>query len=195
MNVEVQQSLEQECRTVLARYLECPDEGRLHDAYGLARRALAEGHGVLDMADAIFRSLVALSRNDGIPALSRSSDQVGQFILECLSPFEMAHRGAREANVALRRIDEVRESEVRRVARQLHDAAGQLLATVHLELASLSETVPGDVVPRLNRIRSLLIQVERELRNLSHELRPPALDDLGLEPALWSLCDVLSRRW
>src|SRR6185436_1751594 len=47
---------------------------------------------------------------------------------------EMAHRAVREANTALRGLNEFLEEQTRRISHELHDEAGQLLASVHLAL-------------------------------------------------------------
>jgi hypothetical protein len=57
------------------------------------------------------------------------------FFMESRSPFEMTHRGYREANAALRRLNERLDEEAQRIAHALHDEAAQLLATVHVALA------------------------------------------------------------
>jgi len=44
-------------------------------------------------------------------------------------------------------------------------------------------------------VQGMLNQVDERLRNLSHELRPPVLEDLGLSPALELLADGVSKRW
>ena len=57
------------------------------------------------------------------------------FFMESRSPFEMTHRGYREANAALRRLNERLDEEAQRIAHALHDEAAQLLATVQVALA------------------------------------------------------------
>jgi len=47
---------------------------------------------------------------------------------------------------------------------------------------------------RLQDVGAILDQVEKQLRRLSHELRPTILDDLGLVPALQFLADGISKR-
>ena len=68
-----------------------------------------------------------------------------------------------------------REEEARRIAHELHDEAGQLLASVHIALDNLVEQAPerGSTVRDLH---GLLDQVEAQLRRLSRELRPTILD-------------------
>lgn len=81
-------------------------------------------------------------------------------------------------------IQQTREVEARRMARNLHDIAGQLLTAVHLRLEEVADMVPAAAQEHLHAARDQLHQAEEQLRQLSHELRSPVLDDLGLEPAL-----------
>jgi signal transduction histidine kinase len=96
-----------------------------------------------------------------------------------------------QAESALRRLNQSLEETARRIAHALHDEAGQLLASVYLKIADLERT-PGQ--PQLAELRHLVDQVEREIRRLSHELRPAILDSLGLIPALELLAEGVSRR-
>lgn len=177
---------------ILRDYLHEPGEGALSAGYDVARQALDGGHGVLEMAGIHHRALREL-RVEG-----RLSDEVlvqaGEFFTECLSPFEMSHRGAREGTLALRHLNEVLEGEVKRIAHSLHDEAGQLLATIHLALAELAEELPARARERIADIERLLRQIEAGLRGLSHELRPTMLDNLGLLPALEFLAERVAKR-
>jgi two-component system sensor histidine kinase UhpB len=84
------------------------------------------------------------------------------------------------------------EEERRRVARELHDEAGQALTAVIIGLerglASMPESYAADlpVQPRLliSNLRDLAAQTLDEVRKLALELRPSVLDDLGLVAAL-----------
>ncbi len=87
-----------------------------------------------------------------------------------------------------------REDEARRIARELHDAAGQLLVSVHVALQELMLDVPPAYHARFADVEKLLKQVEDHLRRISHELRPTILDDLGLKPALEFLARGVSAR-
>jgi signal transduction histidine kinase len=86
-----------------------------------------------------------------------------------------------------------REEEARRIAHELHDEAGQLLASVHIALDGLVAQVP-ERSEALQRIHALLDRVEGQLRRLSRELRPTILDDLGLGPAVEWLAQGASER-
>ena len=76
-----------------------------------------------------------------------------------------------------------RETEARRIAHELHDEAGQILAGLHIMLDTLLRDVPAQP-DALRRLHAELDRVETQLRRLSHELRPTMLDDLGLAAAL-----------
>jgi signal transduction histidine kinase len=86
-----------------------------------------------------------------------------------------------------------REEEARRIAHELHDEAGQLLAAFHITLDDLAAQVPAQD-SSFKRLREVLDQVEAQLRRLARELRPTILDDLGLGPALEWLAQGLAER-
>ena len=123
--------------------------------------------------------------------LLRSS---GEFLAECLSPYEMAHRGFQDAVKALRQLNETLEEEIKRIAYAVHDEAGQLLVAVHLALAEVAPELPERQQAQVARIKELLNQVEKHLRRYSHELRPTILDDLGWIPAIRFLAEGVSKR-
>jgi signal transduction histidine kinase len=100
----------------------------------------------------------------------------------------------KQAEQALRALNQRLEEEARRIAHALHDEAGQLLVSVYLALDTLLAELRPDARERLTEIRGLIEQVEAQLRRLSHELRPTILDDLGLKPAIEFLADGISKR-
>lgn len=100
----------------------------------------------------------------------------------------------KQAEIALRHLNETLEDEAKRIAHALHDEAGQNLTPVHLELETIARELPSDLRDRLRGVRGLLRQFEEEMRRLSHELRPTTLDDLGLMPALEFLARGVSKR-
>ncbi len=114
-------------------------ESALQQAYELGRRALTEGLGVLDMAAMYHKALAAVlslaSTQEERTLMLRAAVS---FFVESLSPFEMTHRGFRETNTALRRLNQTLEEESKRIAHALHDEAGQLLASVHLALEEVA---------------------------------------------------------
>src|SRR5205823_3637554 len=120
-------------------------------------------------------------------------DSAETFLAETLSPFEMTHRGYRDSLIAWRHINEMLEQEVRRIAHALHDDSGQLLVSVHLQLAALAREIPA-AAPKIQECQQVLDQAEQQLRHLSHELRPMVLDDLGWLAAIEFLAAAVSGR-
>jgi signal transduction histidine kinase len=94
------------------------------------------------------------------------------------------------------------EEERRRVARELHDEAGQALTAVIIGLerglASMPDTYAADlpVQPRqlISNLRDLAAQTLDEVRKLALELRPSVLDDLGLVAALRQYVRAIEER-
>jgi signal transduction histidine kinase len=95
----------------------------------------------------------------------------------------------------LGRVVEAQEAERRRIARELHDDTGQSLVSVlmGLRLAEGSDD-PVETRRMLAELRETITNSIRDLRALAVELRPTALDDFGLEPALERLTDTFARR-
>jgi signal transduction histidine kinase len=176
-------------------YMAGSGEEALHRAYELSRKAIADDLGLLEMAavhhEAILR---VMPRPLTAEERSRTVRMLENFFVESLSPFEMTHRAFRESNTALRRMNQMLEEEAKRIAHALHDEAGQLLAAVYLAVDQLAADVPDQQRQRLMNVRSLLDQVREQIRQLSHELRPTLLDDLGLIPALEFLAQGMSSR-
>ena len=114
----------------LQDYLARPDEPALLRAYELGRRAFAMGFGVLEMAAVHSRALNAvMERRSGGDEPARALASAETFFVEALSPFEMTYRGFREANAALRRLNEMLEEQAKQIAYALHDEVTQVLAS------------------------------------------------------------------
>ena len=90
----------------------------------------------------------------------------------------------------LHRAITAQEAERQRLARELHDETGQALTSLTLQLKALQEESDLDVIhDRLNGLRYLTSRTVEEVRRLSIDLRPAALDDLGLVPAIRAYLD------
>ncbi|MGD9034166.1 MAG: PAS domain S-box protein, partial [Desulfobacteraceae bacterium] len=82
---------------------------------------------------------------------------------------------------------ETQEEERRRIARELHDEAGQALTAINLGLERLEEKVSTSedgLKQDIEEIRKMVVRTSTEIRRLSYSLHPTLLSDLGLEPAL-----------
>lgn len=176
----------------LQRYLQEVREAPLQQGYELARRAMAQGLGVLDIAQMHREALLQCFASED-EAQKRLTD-AGSFLIECLSPFEMSHRGAQEGARALQAVNDLLEKELQRVALALHDEAGQLLAAAHLAIAQFTADLPLEKHWRVTEAQKVLYQIEQELRGIAYDIHPPILDNLGLWPAIESLADRVAER-
>ena len=87
--------------------------------------------------------------------------------------------------VLSRRLVEAQETERRRLARELHDEIGQALTITEMNLQALLESPEaGALAPRLKESLEVVERVQEQVHDLSLNLRPSMLDDLGLESAL-----------
>ena len=105
----------------------------------------------------------------------------------------------------LRRVDDERrrsgklvlraqEEERRRVARDLHDEVNQALTAILLRLEALAQDTPAERSADVAELKRLTSQAMDELLTLARQLRPAALDDHGLVPAIESQLRVFSER-
>src|SRR5258708_20512944 len=111
---------------------------------------MSEGLSIPDLVAIHARALHAiLADGSGPDSAIAVIGFAAEFLAESLSPYEMTHRGYREAMVASRHLNETLETEVKRIAHALHDEAGPLLGSGRLALAGLGEVVPPTPGPRL----------------------------------------------
>lgn len=179
----------------LAAYVAHPDEAALRQAYELGRQSMTRGTGLVELALAHQEAFAALLRKSRArsPA-DRLVPLASEFLAEVLSPYDMAHRGFQDAVSALRKMNELLEEEIKRIAYAVHDEAGQLLVAVHLAVSNLQRRSAPQLHEDFQNVAVLLRQVESQLRQYSHELRPTILDDLGLIPAVRFLAGSVSKR-
>lgn len=95
----------------------------------------------------------------------------------------------------MRRVIEGQELERRRLARELHDETGQALTSILLGLKAIGAAREPEATARAEEeVRELVVQALRDVRRLAVELRPKALDDFGLVPALERLAEMTTER-
>ncbi|MFQ6117239.1 MAG: sensor histidine kinase, partial [Candidatus Bipolaricaulia bacterium] len=102
---------------------------------------------------------------------------------------EIYRRKGRELERLSVRLLSAQEEERRRIARQLHDELGQALTVAKLDLELVGREVPEGLQGRLREGAQLLDKAIAEVRELSHSLRPPLVDELGLAEALRALSE------
>jgi len=136
---------------------------------------------------------VDLSRPGPLPA---SIDGVGETeeverielaFLRMMRRLEAERRRAGSAALA------AQEEERARVARDLHDEVNQSLTGLLLRLEAAREAAPPALEPELAETKALANQAMRELLTLARQLRPTALDDLGLAAAVAGQVEQVGR--
>jgi two-component system, NarL family, sensor histidine kinase DevS len=105
---------------------------------------------------------------------------------------DLADRVARDS---LRRVVEGQELERRRLARELHDETGQALTSILLGLKRVEDAkTPADARTAAAGLREQVVETLQNVRRLAVELRPSALDDFGLVPALERLAEAFGEQ-
>jgi two-component system, NarL family, sensor histidine kinase DevS len=114
-----------------------------------------------------------------------------QFAVRASIAVDLSQRTARDA---VRRIVEGQELERRRLARELHDETGQALTSILLGLRAVEESGTSDEMrAAASDLRELVVATLQDVRRLAVQLRPKALDDFGLAPALERLVQTFSE--
>jgi two-component system sensor histidine kinase UhpB len=94
------------------------------------------------------------------------------------------------ARLALR----VLEDERNRIARELHDEVGQTLTGVMLQVEGLAAKIPEELREQLDELRETARSGTEDVRRIARQLRPEALEDLGLQSALAALSTAFGEQ-
>jgi signal transduction histidine kinase len=140
--------------------------------------------------------------------LTHQSEVIGNLVVACRGPGEIFNESelkllrniARQASVAVQAVKlttdlqrsrqdlvTTREEERRRLRRDLHDGLGPVLASQSLKIAAAGQLMEADPAKAKRLLKEIDSQNEatlEEIRELVYELRPPALDELGLAGAI-----------
>jgi two-component system sensor histidine kinase UhpB len=180
--------------------------GGLHLAAAVGLGALAAAIGLLVNQAVLRRRFTPLERlieemekvdlSRPGPLLPSSIDGVGE--TEEVERIELAFlRMMRRLEAERRRAGsaalQAQEQERTRVARDLHDEVNQSLTGLLLRLEAAREAAPPQLEAELAETKALANQAMRELLSLARQLRPTALDDLGLTAAVAGQVEQLGR--
>ena len=165
-----------------------------------------------ELNDSISRGALAyegefrLLHKDGhyVQVLSRGypvrSEPGGPIVRIVGTHFDLTERRQAESERArtelLSRLVFAQEDERRRIAREMHDQFGEQLTALSRGIGALKEATAGspDVGPLVESLEKVARQLDRDVDQLVWELRPTALDDLGLRAALSNYVQDWSRR-
>src|SRR3954449_4337033 len=115
--------------------------------------------------------------------VTRGPDEVQRLSADFNRMLERLEHERRESGRAVLRAQEVERS---RIAQDLHDEVNQALTAILLRLSATISDAPPALQEELRETQALATQAMEELLHLARELRPTALDDHGLVPALTS---------
>jgi len=152
----------------------------------------------LGVHSALFVPLVARGRRIGVVIAHDKAGSEPSFTDDDLRLAEtLATRAAvavdlseRVSRDAVRRVVNAQELERKRLARELHDETGQALTSILLGLRPLEQSVESEEArAAVDSVRELVVSTLQDVRRLAVELRPAALDDFGLVPAVQRLVE------
>jgi signal transduction histidine kinase len=126
---------------------------------------------------------------DELRQLARAFDQMAEALQQRETERQQAEGKLKASRQRLqglsRRLVEAQETERRSLARELHDEIGQALTVAEMNLQAMLQS-PGTeaLAPRLKESLEAVDRILEQVHDLSLNLRPSMLDDLGLEPTL-----------
>jgi PAS domain S-box-containing protein len=123
-------------------------------------------------------------RKSADDAIRAAHEQLDGMVKDRTSELERAQEGLRTLSARLLRMQ---DDERRRIARELHDAAGQILVALNLNLVPVEEELKREnsgLAKSVTGSLRLIDELSRDLRTMSHLLHPPLLDEAGLHSAV-----------
>lgn len=126
------------------------------------------------------------ARDEEVRLLLHLADQTA-IAIENARLYQSAATVARRLKALAAHVTSVQEEERGRLSRELHDGIGQALTAVRFNMDILTREVPikeGPSLDRVNAVKEIIDETLKEIRQMAFDLRPPALDELGLPSAL-----------
>ncbi|NIP99891.1 MAG: hypothetical protein GWM98_05445 [Nitrospinaceae bacterium] len=134
-----------------------------------------------------FSSEAAEPKEELLEIMGHIGTQLGRVIERQRAEDEDAYSRQQLLNL-YHRLEMVREEERKRIAREIHDELAQVLTALKLELSTFNKKLRRSLPllsPEIERIVGLIDQSIPTVKNLIHDLRPPILDDLGLQETIY----------
>jgi signal transduction histidine kinase len=125
--------------------------------------------------------------------------QNASFVVQVLDRLDQSLVKARQYQDRVRQMSSqvltAQEEERKRIARELHDDTAQALTSVLVRLRLLERSADERLREGLTELRDLTGETLEGVRRMAIDLRPPMLDDLGLEAALQAHVEDFAHRW
>ena len=159
-------------------------------------RALTAGE-LVGVAAFIFSSVVVVvlgeSRRRQNAVLLSEQGELEKKVRDRTADLDIVNRNLRELSA---RLLQLQDEERRRIARELHDSVGQMLAALTMNLSAVRNDVErlAETAAALHDSESLVREMSSEVRTISHLLHPPLLDEAGLASALRWYVDGYAQR-
>lgn len=133
------------------------------------------------------------SRRRQNEALRKSQGELELKVQERTADLDVVNRNLRDLSA---RLLQMQDEERRRIARELHDSVGQMLAALSMNLTAVRTDIDrlARTATALNDSESLVQEMVTEVRTISHLLHPPLLDEAGLSSALRWYVDGFAQR-
>jgi signal transduction histidine kinase len=144
----------------------------------------AEAIGILAfLLSAVLIVVMGEARRRQNEALRDEQSQLERKVRERTADLDAVNRNLRDLSA---RLMQLQDDERRRIARELHDSVGQMLAALTMNLSTVRADIErlSKTVLALTDSESLVQQMSTEVRTISHLLHPPLLDEAGLASAL-----------
>lgn len=161
-----------------------------HPAYAdlVAYRTMMEQY-TLSEIKAIYTDTFDFSKKAPFTATYQCIDDVKgiyAFTLQNISP-QIERQEKMYQRQMIRKVIAAQENERKRISRELHDSVVQELLNINIELRLLKYQQDKVLITdKAQQVESLMANLIDDIRNISVELRPSSLDDLGLEAAFKS---------
>jgi signal transduction histidine kinase len=125
--------------------------------------------------------------------LRRAQGELEGRVQERSTELSAANRSLRELSA---RLLQLQDDERRRIARELHDSVGQMLAALSMNLSAVRADIDrlAKTAAALTDSESLVQEMSSEVRTISHLLHPPLLDEAGLLTAVRWFVDGFAKR-
>ncbi len=176
-------------------------DGRRLDVLLTVSPVYRSDSGELVGASAIGRDISARKRAE--EQIRRAKDALESEVADRTKQLTAANQKLQQEISERRQVEQARQSllqrmvtiqgeERRRISRELHDQIGQHVAVLGLRLKALEPAVTDR--QSLKTCQDMLDQLGRDLRDLALAVRPTALDEFGLAPALTNYAEEWARR-
>ena len=159
------------------------EEYRKMDIRTLAIAALFRGSHLVGTLVSVFSHQPKTLLEDEVVLLKGLADQASSAI-ENAELFEQVRAGRERQRKLTKSLVDIQETERRRIARELHDHLGQSLTGLQFMLETAKNQAQGPQRTNLEGIQEAVSEIIRDVREMSLNLRPSMLDDMGLVPTL-----------